>query len=116
MPEALQLPPNKTRKTAIAVIELTPKQRGRRIRTLALRFTNQNRTDDLQGKRRWWRLLFKQFYLNCLAHASYLIGDETTGTSAVVDPQRDIAQHPAFASENKLQINYVFLSHLHANF
>src|SRR5258707_6120588 len=116
MPEALQLPPNKTRKTAIAVIELTPRQRGRRIRTLALRLTNQNRADDLQDKLRWWRLLFKQFYLNCLAHASYLIGHETTGTAAVVDPQRDIAQYLAFASENKLQIKYVFLTHLHADF
>ncbi len=35
-------------------------------------------------------MILKQFYLNCLAHASYLIGDEATGTAAVVDPQRDI--------------------------
>src|SRR5882762_547814 len=116
MPEALQLPPNKTRKTAIAVIELTPGQRGRRIRTLALRLTNQNRTVDHQGKRRWRRLIFKQFYLNCLAHASYLIGDETTGTAAVVDPQRDTDQYIAFAAEHQLKIKHVFLTHLHADF
>jgi len=61
-------------------------------------------------------LIFKQFYLNCLAHASYLIGDETTGTAAVVDPQRDIAQYLAFAAEHKLQIKHVFLTHLHADF
>jgi hydroxyacylglutathione hydrolase len=35
------------------------------------------------------RVIFKQFYLPCLAHASYLVEDETTGTAAVVDPQRD---------------------------
>jgi hypothetical protein len=35
-------------------------------------------------------MILKQFYLNCLAHASYLIGDEETRTAAVVDPQRDI--------------------------
>ena len=37
-------------------------------------------------------MLFRQFYLNCLAHASYLIGDEQSGLAAVVDPQQDIDQ------------------------
>ena len=40
-------------------------------------------------------MIFKQFYLPCLAHASYLIGDETTGTAVVVDPQRDTGQYIA---------------------
>src|SRR5262247_3019997 len=61
-------------------------------------------------------MILKQFYLPCLAHASYLIGDETTGTAAVVDPQRDIDQYLAFASENALIIKHVFLTHLHADF
>jgi hydroxyacylglutathione hydrolase len=61
-------------------------------------------------------LIFKQFYLNCLAHASYLIGDEESGIAAVVDPQRDIAHYLAFAAEHKLQIKHVFLTHLHADF
>lgn len=61
-------------------------------------------------------MIFKQFYLNCLAHASYLIGDEETGIAAVVDPQRDIAQYLAFAAEHQLQIKHVFLTHLHADF
>jgi hydroxyacylglutathione hydrolase len=61
-------------------------------------------------------LIFKQFYLNCLAHASYLIGDEQTGIAAVVDPQRDIAQYLAFAADHNLQIKHVFLTHLHADF
>jgi glyoxylase-like metal-dependent hydrolase (beta-lactamase superfamily II) len=59
---------------------------------------------------------FKQFYLNCLAHASYLVGDEETRTAAVVDPQRDIERYLEFASENKLQIRHVILTHLHADF
>jgi hydroxyacylglutathione hydrolase len=37
-------------------------------------------------------MLFKQFYLPCLAHASYIIGDEAGGTATVVDPQRDTDQ------------------------
>ena len=61
-------------------------------------------------------MVFKQFYLNCLAHASYLIGDEETRTAAVVDPQRDIERYLEFAAENKLQIKHVILTHLHADF
>jgi len=61
-------------------------------------------------------MVLKQFYLNCLAHASYLIGDEQTHTAAVVDPQRDIDQYLAFAAEHGLKIEHVFLTHLHADF
>src|SRR5580700_9935936 len=61
-------------------------------------------------------MILKQFYLPCLAHASYLIGDEQTGTAAVVDPQRDTDQYIAFATEHALQIKHVFLTHLHADF
>ncbi|MHB8653918.1 MAG: MBL fold metallo-hydrolase [Terriglobia bacterium] len=61
-------------------------------------------------------MIFKQFYLPCLAHASYIIGDEKTGTAAVVDPQRDTDQYIAFATEHALKIKHVFLTHLHADF
>src|SRR4029450_9234267 len=57
-----------------------------------------------------------QFYLNCLAHASYLVGDEQTRTAAVVDPQRDVDQYLAFAAEHCLRIEHGFLTHLHADF
>jgi hydroxyacylglutathione hydrolase len=61
-------------------------------------------------------MLLKQFYLNCLAHASYLIGDEAARVAAVVDPQRDIDQYLAFAAEHQLEIRHVFLTHFHADF
>jgi hydroxyacylglutathione hydrolase len=61
-------------------------------------------------------VILKQFYLPCLAHASYLIGDEETGTAAVVDPQRDTDQYIAFATERALKIQHVFLTHFHADF
>jgi hydroxyacylglutathione hydrolase len=61
-------------------------------------------------------VIFKQFYLPCLAHASYIIGDEPTGTAAVVDPQRDTDQYTEFAAEHALKIKHVFLTHLHADF
>jgi glyoxylase-like metal-dependent hydrolase (beta-lactamase superfamily II)/rhodanese-related sulfurtransferase len=61
-------------------------------------------------------VIFKQFYLPCLAHASYLIGDEAAGTAAVIDPQRDTDHYIAFAAEHRLTIRHVFLTHLHADF
>ena len=61
-------------------------------------------------------MILKQFYLNCLAHASYLIGDERSGTAAVVDPQRDVDQYLEFAAANGLRIAHVFLTHFHADF
>ncbi len=42
-------------------------------------------------------MLFNQYYLDCLSHASYLIGDETTGRAVVVDPQRDVSEYIADA-------------------
>jgi hydroxyacylglutathione hydrolase len=61
-------------------------------------------------------VIFKQFYLPCLAHASYVIGDDGTGAAVVVDPQRDIDQYVAFALEHGLTITAVYLTHFHADF
>ena len=61
-------------------------------------------------------MIFKQFYLACLAHASYVIGDEQTGTAVIVDPQRDTDHYIAFAVEHGLTIKHVVLTHLHADF
>src|SRR5580658_759276 len=61
-------------------------------------------------------MILKQYYLGCLAHASYLLGDEESGTAIVVDPQRDIQQYLADAEQFGLQIRHVFLSHFHADF
>src|SRR5258706_185878 len=59
-------------------------------------------------------MYFKQFYLNCLAHASYLIGSD--GEAAVVDPQRDVDQYLDEAAAQNLKIKYVIETHLHADF
>lgn len=61
-------------------------------------------------------MILEQFYLNCLAHASYLIGDEETRTAAVVDPQRDVQHYLEAAERHGLKIRHVFLTHLHADF
>ena len=57
---------------------------------------------------------FKQFYLGCLAHASYYLGSETE--AAIIDPQRDVGQYLAEAEANNQQIKYVIETHSHADF
>jgi len=61
-------------------------------------------------------MILKQYYLGCLAHASYLLGDEASSTAIIVDPQRDIQQYLADAEKWGLQIRHVFLTHFHADF
>src|SRR5688572_19748259 len=57
---------------------------------------------------------FKQFYLGCLAHASYYIGSD--GEAAVIDPQRDIQQYLDEAQANNQKIKYIIETHSHADF
>lgn len=58
----------------------------------------------------------KQFYLGCLAHASYIIIDESTKSAVVIDPQRDIDQYLAEAEAHGATIDHVLLTHFHADF
>jgi hydroxyacylglutathione hydrolase len=59
-------------------------------------------------------MYFEQFYLGCLAHASYMIGSE--GEAAVIDPQRDVEIYLKAAQDNGLEIRHIFETHLHADF
>jgi glyoxylase-like metal-dependent hydrolase (beta-lactamase superfamily II)/rhodanese-related sulfurtransferase len=61
-------------------------------------------------------VILKQYYLGCLAHASYLIADRVSGHAAVIDPQRDVEQYLADAQEHGCEIAHVFLTHMHADF
>jgi len=65
---------------------------------------------------RFWKgaMFFKQFYLGCLAQASYMIGSE--GEAAVVDPRRDVDLYLDEAKAQGLRIRYVIETHLHADF
>jgi hydroxyacylglutathione hydrolase len=60
------------------------------------------------------QMYFEQFYLGCLAHASYMIGSD--GEAIVVDPQRDVDLYLKAAQEHGLQVRHVFETHLHADF
>jgi glyoxylase-like metal-dependent hydrolase (beta-lactamase superfamily II)/rhodanese-related sulfurtransferase len=59
-------------------------------------------------------LILEQFYLGCLAHASYLIGSD--GVAAVVDPQRDVQIYVDTAARLGLRIAHIIETHLHADF
>lgn len=61
-------------------------------------------------------MVLEQFYLRCLAHASYLVGDSSSRAAVIVDPQRDIDLYVNRAAELGLQIRGVFLTHFHADF
>src|SRR3989442_12940440 len=61
-------------------------------------------------------MILEQYYLGCLAHASYLVADEESGVAAVVDPQRDVAQYLHDAGRLGVRIRHVFLTHFHADF
>ena len=59
-------------------------------------------------------LYFEQFYLGCLAHASYMLASE--GEAVVVDPQRDVELYLKAAADHGVAIRHIFESHLHADF
>jgi hydroxyacylglutathione hydrolase len=59
-------------------------------------------------------MYFEQFYLGCLAHASYMLASE--GEAVVVDPQRDVEIYLTAAAANQVSIRHIFETHLHADF
>jgi hydroxyacylglutathione hydrolase len=59
-------------------------------------------------------MYFEQFYLGCLAHASYMMASE--GEAIVVDPQRDVEIYLKAAETNQVSIRHIFETHLHADF
>ena len=61
-------------------------------------------------------MFFKQYYLDCLSHASYLIADESSGRAVIVDPQRDVDQYLADADIHGFTITKVIETHFHADF
>ena len=57
---------------------------------------------------------FKQFYLGCLAHASYYLGSRNE--AVIIDPQRDVQQYLDEAESNGQSIKYIIETHSHADF
>ncbi len=51
-----------------------------------------------------------------ISHFSYLVGDQSSNTAAVIDPRRDVDIYLKLAAENNLYIRYIFETHIHADF
>lgn len=62
------------------------------------------------------RMIFKRFYDDNLAQASYLIASETTREAIVVDPNVDIGLYTRAAGADRLRIAHVTETHIHADF
>jgi hydroxyacylglutathione hydrolase len=61
-------------------------------------------------------MIFQQYFLSCLSHASYLVGDQQSGRAVVVDPQRDVSGYLEDAERYGLRITHVIETHFHADF
>jgi len=61
-------------------------------------------------------MIFKQYYLQSLSQASYLLGDEERLVAAIVDPQRDIDHYLLDLDHHHLTLQYIILTHIHADF
>ena len=61
-------------------------------------------------------MLFRRFYDEPLAQASYLIGCQATGDAFVIDPNRDADQYIAAAEVERMRIVGVAETHIHADF
>ena len=61
-------------------------------------------------------MIFQQYYLACLSHASYLVGDEGTGRAIVVDPQRDVGGYLDDLERHGLALERIVETHFHADF
>jgi hydroxyacylglutathione hydrolase len=61
-------------------------------------------------------VIFKQFHLPGLGHASYLLGSEQTGEALVFDPRRDVDDYFAHARQEGLRLRYGADSHGHNDY
>ena len=59
---------------------------------------------------------FKQFCLESLGHASYLVGSTQTGGALVVDARRDVDVYLDAAASRGLRIRYVLDTHQHNDY
>ena len=61
-------------------------------------------------------MFFKQFYLEGLGHASYLVGSEDTGEALVLDPQRNVADYFEVARGQGMRVRYGIDTHGHNDY
>jgi hydroxyacylglutathione hydrolase len=57
----------------------------------------------------------QQFFIEGLGCASYLVGCESAGVAAVIDPDRDVEKYLDTAASRGLKITHIIETHLHAD-
>jgi hydroxyacylglutathione hydrolase len=60
-------------------------------------------------------MFLKQFFVEGLGCASYLVGCEAEGVAAVIDPDRDVQRYIETATARGLTITHIIETHLHAD-
>ena len=61
-------------------------------------------------------MFFRQFHLEALGHASYLVADQTTGQALLVDPRRDVDDYFAAARQQGVRITHALDTHGHNDY
>ncbi len=61
-------------------------------------------------------MFLHQFHLESLGHASYLVGDESTGEALVLDPQRDVRAYFEVARDHGSRLTFVIETHGHNDY
>lgn len=61
-------------------------------------------------------LVFEQIYTEGLAQLSYLVGDDSAGVAAVIDPRRDVDVYLQMARSRRVRISHIIETHIHADF
>ena len=60
-------------------------------------------------------LVFVRIQTEGIAELSYLLGDDSEGTAAVIDPTPDVKKYIELAREQKVSITHIFETHIHAD-
>lgn len=60
-------------------------------------------------------LVFERIQTEGIAELSYLLGDDSDGVAAVVDPTPDVDKYLELAREKKVSITHIFETHIHAD-
>ena len=60
-------------------------------------------------------LIFERIQTSGIAELSYLLGDDSKGVAAVIDPRADVDIYVELARKHSVSISHVFETHIHAD-
>jgi hydroxyacylglutathione hydrolase len=60
-------------------------------------------------------LVFERIQTEGIAQLSYLVGDDSAGVAAVIDPRPDVDCYLELAREKQVSITHIFETHIHAD-